>query len=179
MAAKRRTVATMLAAAMLSGTCGQASAFTAPSTTVLGPGNATMSFRAYAMGIIPLDGSFHRFHGTLAVAPDSPLACDIDLQVEVASLAMEDAGRTPEVLSADLLDAADYPLLAFRGRCAGDKVIGALTMHGQTHPLTLRLERDHDAYTAVGPVRRADWGVVGRPMTAGATVRIRFSTRLP
>lgn len=176
--AKRSLVATLVGAALFGG-CGQAGAFGVPSTTAIGPGNATVSFRAYAMGIVPLDGTFRSFRGTLAVTAASPLACAIDLQVEVASLAMEDAERTPEVLSADLLDAARYPLLAYRGRCAGDTVVGLLTMHGQTHPLTLRLDRDQDAYAAVGPVRRADWGVVGRPMTAGATVRIRFSTRLP
>ena len=179
MAAKRNVIAGMLSLAMLPGLGSQAGALTAPSLTVIEPGSSKVSFRAYAMGIIPLDGAFQRFHGSVAVAATAPLACAIDVQVEVASLAMEDAGRTPDVLSADLLDAADYPLLAYRGQCAGDKVVGALTMHGQTHPLTLRLDHDHDAYTASAPVRRADWGVVGRPMTAGATVRIRFSTRLP
>ncbi len=179
MAAKRSAVAAMLSAIMLPGLCNPASALTAPSVTRVEPSTSTVTFRAYAMGIVPLDGAFQRFHGSVAITAAAPLACDIDVQVEVASLAMEDAGRTPDVLSADLLDAAHYPLLAYRGQCVGNKVVGTLTMHGQTHPLTLRVEHDRDVYTASAPVRRADWGVVGRPMTAGATVRIRFSTRLP
>ena len=179
MAAKRNVIAAVLGASLAASSGSAASALTAPSLTPIDPGTATVTFRAYAMGIVPLDGAFQRFHGSVAVAAIAPLACDIDVQVEVASLAMEDAERTSDVLSADLLDAARYPLLAYRGRCVGDTVVGALTMHGQTHPLTLRLNHERDAYTASAPVRRADWGVVGRPMTAGATVRIRFSTRLP
>ena len=175
--AEKRCVA-MLGAALLTALCGTAGALTAPSLTTLGPANSQVSFRAYAMGIVPLDGAFGRFGGTLAVTGTAPPTCDIDVRVEVASLAMEDAGRTADVLSPDLLDAARYPLLAYRGACAGDQVVGTLTMHGQTHPLTLRLQHDGNSYTASGPVRRADWGIVGRPMTAGATVRIRFTTHL-
>ena len=179
MAVKRNVIAATLGAAVLAGSSLPAGALTAPSLTPIDPATSTVTFRAYAMGIIPLDGAFHRFHGSVAIATATPLACDIDVQVDVASLAMEDAGRTQDVLSADLLDAARYPVLAFRGRCAGDRLVGALTMHGQTHPLTLRIDHEGGVYTATAPVRRADWGVVGRPMTAGATVRIRFSTRLP
>ncbi len=176
MATRRNVIAALLGATL---SAGPAEALTAPSLTAIDPATSTVTFRAYAMGIVPLDGAFRRFHGSVAIAGTAPMACEIDVQVEVASLAMEDAGRTPDVLSADLLDAAQYPVLAYRGRCAGDKMVGALTMHGQTHPLTLRIDHDHGVYTASAPVRRADWGVVGRPMTAGATVRIRFSTRLP
>lgn len=179
MGASRNVIAATLGAIAWAGWGGPAGALTAPSLTAINPATSTVTFRAYAMGVIPLDGAFQRFHGSVAITAAAPLACDIDVQVEVASLVMEDAGRTPDVLSAELLDAGHFPVLAYRGRCAGDKISGLLTMHGQTHPLTLRIDHDRDVYTATAPVRRADWGVVGRPMTAGATVRIRFSTRLP
>jgi len=150
-----------------------------PTTLALQPNGSTVAFRAYAMGFIPLDGTFQRFQGTLTIAPTQPQVCHIDVQVEVASLAMDDPGRVAEVLSPSLLDAAHYPVLAYHGDCAGETVVGALTMHGETHPLTLRVQRNGKLYSASAQVTRANWGVTGRPLTAGATVRIRFTTHLP
>ena len=36
-----------------------------------------------------------------------------------------------------MMDAAQFPELAFHGACHGNEVVGDLTMHGQTHPVTL------------------------------------------
>ena len=150
-----------------------------PTPLALQPNGSMVAFRAYAMGFIPLDGTFQRFQGTLTIMPSDPQVCHIDVQVEVASLAMDDPARVSDVLSPSLLDAAQYPMLAYHGDCAGQTVVGALTMHGETHPLTLRVQHNGKLYSASAQVTRADWGVRGRQMTAGATVRIRFTTQLP
>ena len=72
-----------------------------------------------------------------------------------------------------MMDVAQFPELAFHGACQGERVIGDLTMHGQTHPVTLDYTRSAGTIVATGRLRRADWGITGSPLTGGSTIRIR------
>lgn len=144
----------------------------------LDPANAEIGFRAYAFGIVPMDGAFSRFSGVLMIDPAAPAVCRVDVRVEVVSLHMPDPAIRDDVLSASLLDAADFPTLAFSGACRGDVIDGALTLHGVTRPLSLAIVNDPPRYVAQAALRRRDWGIAGRPLMAGATVRIRVSTTI-
>jgi len=145
-------------------------------TLPLDPAHAEVGFRAYALGAIPLDGTFSRFSGTLTFDPALPSHCRVDVRVEVASLEMSDPSVLADVLSPHLLDAAAFPTLAYSGACRGNVIDGALTMHGTTRPVRLAIATTPTRYSAEAAVRRRDWGIVGRPLLAGPTVRIRVST---
>jgi len=144
----------------------------------LAPATGVVGFRAYGMGLLPLDGQFTRFQGTLFIDPGRHDVCRVALRVEVASLAMSTDSLRDDVLGPDFLDSARYPVLSYDGTCGADGLDGALTMHGVTRPFTLALEWDKGDVVAVGRLRRADWGMTAMPVLGGSTVRITVSVHL-
>ncbi|MBC7799494.1 MAG: YceI family protein [Gemmatimonadaceae bacterium] len=150
-----------------------------PRTLTLAPSSAQIGFRAYGMGIIPIDGSFARFSGTLLLDDTNPAACRIDIRADAASLQMGDPAMTADALGPDLLDVAKYPAFAFQGDCRAGRLDGTLLLHGVTRPLSLDIGTERGAWVATGRMRRADWGMGARPLLAGPEVRIRFTAALP
>jgi polyisoprenoid-binding protein YceI len=148
----------------------------APRSLPLDPEHAEVAFRAYALGVMPIDGRFTRFRGELIVDPAEPGRCRVALTVEVASLQMQDEAMRDDTLSSNLLDAAAFPSFAYSGECSANGIAGSLTLHGVTHRLSLRVTHERESFIAQAMLRRADWGITGRPLLAGATVRIRVST---
>jgi polyisoprenoid-binding protein YceI len=150
----------------------------APQRIEIAPPASEVAFRAYKLGLLPIDGKFTRFDGWLSFDPDDRTSCRVDLRVEVASLRTDD----PEVLSVvtgpDFMDADNFPLLQFVGRCTGGELGGMLTMHGATHHCSLSLDWRPNEVIAQGHIVRADWGISAMPLLAGKTVRIRVSVPL-
>ena len=151
----------------------------ADTSVVLSPESSTVAFRAYGLGLLPLDGKFARFQGRLTYDPDAPTHCSVALQADVTSLAITPALFHETVLGPDFLDAVRFPTLAYDGTCAPEGLTGQLTMHGVTRPFTLTLDRKPDLITAVGVLLRAAWGMTARPVLGGATVRITVVVPLP
>ncbi len=143
------------------------------------PGRSTVAFRAYGLGLLPLDGQFTRFHGWFSYDPGTPSHCSVTLQADVGSLAMTSATVGETVLGPDFLDAARFPVLAYDGACDAEGLTGQLAMHGVTRLFALTLDWEPDAVTAVGRLRRADWGMTARPLLGGFTVRITVTVPLP
>lgn len=150
-----------------------------PRELPLAPGSAEVSFRAYGLGFLPIDGRFTRWAGTLALDASAPGACWIDLRAETASLQMPAADMTADAQGPDLLDVARHPLFEYAGRCNGSQLEGTLLLHGVRRPLVLQVTRDARRWSASGMMRRADWGMGARPNLAGPEVRIRFTVALP
>lgn len=150
-----------------------------PRRLPLDPAHAAIGFRAYAFGLVPVEGSFTRFQGELLLDPADAGQCRVEVAVEVASLRMADSGMQQDVLSPQLLDAERFPTLGYRGACDGQGIAGLLTLHGVTRPLPLTVLRDGPAYTAQAVVNRFAWGIAGRRFLAGPTIRIRVSTAIP
>jgi polyisoprenoid-binding protein YceI len=150
-----------------------------PAHITLQPATTRILFRAYALGLLPVDGAFTRFTGTLTLDDAPARDCRIAVRVEVASLRMDDANIRADVLSANLLDAARFPELAFDGSCRADTIVGTLALHGVTRPVTLAVTRRNGEVEAQATLRRSDWGITGRPVLAGRTVRLRVAVRLP
>jgi polyisoprenoid-binding protein YceI len=145
----------------------------------LDPTHATVGFRAYALGLAPVDGAFAHFKGVLSIDPAQPTDCRVDVTVDVDSLQMNDRDIRDDVLAADMLDARDFQTLRYQGACQGGGIAGQLTMHGVTRTLFLAARRDGDRYSAQASLRRSEWGITGRPLLAGQTIRIRVSTVVP
>lgn len=145
----------------------------------LRPPATTIAFRAYGLGLFPLDGNFTRFEGSLTYDPQDRGRCRVHLLVEVASLVMSPISLRDELLGPEFMDAGRYPSLRFDGTCQGEAVGGDLTLHGVTRPFALDLDWSANALTAQGRLRRAAWGMTARPLTGGSTVRITVETPLP
>jgi polyisoprenoid-binding protein YceI len=139
----------------------------------LQPPASAVELRAYGFGLIPFDGRFTRFHGWMRYDPSNTGVCEVMLQIEAASLVMSNEAIRDQILGPGMMDAAQFPEVAFRGTCRGDQAIGELTMHGQTHPVTLDYTRASGTVVATGRLRRADWGITGNSLTGGSIIRIR------
>jgi polyisoprenoid-binding protein YceI len=150
----------------------------APRQLEISPHSSEVAFRAYKLGLLPIDGQFTRFAGWLSLERETPASCRVELRVEVASLKTEDPSMAQVVTGPELMDAARFPFLWFVGRCQGQNIGGELAMHGLKRPCELSLEWRPDAVIAEGHIVRADWGISAMPLLAGKTVRIRVSVPL-
>ena len=143
------------------------------------PPASTVELRSYGFGLLPLDGKFTRFHGWMRYDPANPGACQVVLEIEAGSLAMSNEAIRERSIGPEGMDVARFPDLAFHGACEGKTIIGALTMHGQTHPFTLDYVRSPGAIVATGRLKKTDWGITGSPILGGSTVRIQITTPNP
>ena len=165
--------------ALLAAICAAISPAHAVETRVeLAPGPSAVSFRAYGLGVFPLDAQFTRFHGWLTYDPANHADCRVALSVDVASMTASSPTFVPHILGPEFLDAARYPTLTFEGACDAAGLDGQLAMHGVTRPLVLSLDWARASLTALGRLQRADWGMTAAPMLAGPTVRIEVSAHL-
>ncbi len=146
---------------------------------VLAPPGTQASFTTYAMGLWPMEGHFDRFTGDIAVDPAHAESCAVSIDIDVASLQMADPVRARLAIGPKLLDQPDFPLLAYRGTCAGGRAAGLLTMHGVTLPLQLTTRRNGQVITAIGSLRRGDFGIDGLPGMIGRTIKLSFVVQLP
>jgi polyisoprenoid-binding protein YceI len=149
-----------------------------PQRIEIAPSASEIGFRAYKLGLLPIDGKFTRFAGWLTFDPGDRTSCRVELRVEVASLQTDDPSVLPVVTGPDFMDTANFPLLQFAGRCTGREISGMLAMHGVSHNCSLSLDWRPDEVVAEGHIVRADWGISAMPLLAGKTVRIRVSVPL-
>lgn len=152
----------------------------APAELPLTPATTEVSTRVWGIGLLPVDGTFREFSGTMAYSRPDFAQCDVTLSIQATSLAMADPERRDEFLSPDFLDAERFPALSYRGSCSGsDKIEGTLAMRGVSHALPLKLEHTDHRLTAEGDLDRRVWGMTAKPLMVGRTVRIRVIVRLP
>ncbi|HEY7580473.1 MAG TPA: YceI family protein [Acetobacteraceae bacterium] len=144
----------------------------------ISPPASEVAFRAYKLGVLPIDGRFTRFDGWLTLDPEDKASCRVELRVEVASLQIDDPAVLPVVTGPQFMDAASFPVLRFVGNCRGPDVDGLLAMHGVSRPCTFSLDWRPDALIAEGRIIRSDWGISAMPLLAGKTVRIRVAVPL-
>jgi polyisoprenoid-binding protein YceI len=137
-----------------------------------------VAFRAYGMGLLPIDATFSRFEGALTYDPDNRAACQVELHVQVASLTTDDQSMRNTITGPDFMDAASFPMLVYTGACQGDGLSGTLAMHGVTRPFTLALDWQQGRVVAEGRLVRAEWGMTAMPLMGGRTVRIRVTVPL-
>jgi polyisoprenoid-binding protein YceI len=163
--------------AVLLATAGTA-ATAAPRRIEISPPASLVAFRAYKLGLLPIDGRFTRFDGWLTLDLDDKASCRVELRVEVASLETDDPAMLPVVTGPQFMDAASFPVLRFVGNCRGPGIAGLLAMHGVSRPCEFSLDWRPDTLIAEGRIIRSDWGISAMPLLAGKTVRIRVAVPL-
>src|ERR1043165_5983308 len=95
-------------------------------------------------GFTQKHGSFRKLDATLQYDAQQPEKSQVVVTVDTASLDTGDSGRDQDVKGEKFLDVAKYPEMRFEstkvtpGPNQTLLVEGKLTLHGVTHPLTLR-----------------------------------------
>src|SRR5437870_6778776 len=121
-------------------------------------------------------GEFHRFSGTIEVDRDHPERSSVTARISVGSIDTKIQKRDHHLLSSEFFDAAKFPEITFKSRSvkrtgenSGD-IIGDLTMHAVTKPMTLHVKLatslSGDALPArtrwvvtTDPINRKDFGL--------------------
>jgi polyisoprenoid-binding protein YceI len=107
------------------------------------PGHTAAEFRVRHMMVTWVRGHFKDVHGSLEFDPDDPQGLSVEATIKTAGLWTGEPQRDEHLRSADFLDAARFPTIAFRSVGvervgAGDyKLTGELTVRGVTRTVLL------------------------------------------
>lgn len=108
--------------------------------------HAFIQFKISHLGYSYILGTFDDFTGSFSYDPENPEDSSANVTVDVTSLDTAHAERDKHILSADFLNASEYPQATFKstgfettGEGEGE-LSGELTLHGQTQPITFDVE---------------------------------------
>ena len=143
-------------------------------TWTVDPSHSSVEFRIKHMMISTVRGHFGEFEGTIEAAPEYRDS-KVHGTIQAASIDTNETRRDEHLRSADFFDVENHPTIEFDStrvehKDRGDyRVTGDLTMHGETHPVTLditvhgvtRDAQGHDrvGLEARGTLNRSDFGL--------------------
>lgn len=144
-------------------------------TWTLDPARTTVTFHTKAMWVLKVKGTVRATEGSGTVGADGTVGGTLVL--DAASVDTGNKKRDDHLRTAEFFDVATYPTMTFTvsgatPQASGQvQVDGELTIHGQTHPLTLLADVDAAATTATvraeTDIDRSEWGVSWAKMGAG------------
>ena len=127
---------------LVTGPCGAATA--APIVYEMDPAHTFPSFEADHMGISLWRGKFNKAAGQL-VLDRAASTGTVEVTIEIDSVDLGLDSMHEQAVSPAFFDAAKYPVAIYRGTLvdfvdgAPTRVFGALTLHGITQPLDLKI----------------------------------------
>ncbi len=167
----RHLIQTLATLALLAGT----TAYAQRVPYTIDPAHSTVDFGIKHMAISTVHGQFTVKDGTVDLdannLPDSSVLATID----VASVSTGNAQRDGHLKSPDFFDSAKFPTAMFKSTKIsqtgnGFDVLGDLTLHGVTKPVTLHMEapskeqigmdkKAHRGFSATTTIHRQDLGL--------------------
>jgi polyisoprenoid-binding protein YceI len=137
--------------------------------------HSDVNFSVRHMVFAKVRGHFTKWTAELAFDPTNPSRSSISVSIETASIDTREPQRDAHLKSADFLDADKFPTIAYKSRSVerkGEKkyaVVGDLTIHGVTKPVTLEVEElgggkdpwgnDRLGFAAKTTIDRGDFGL--------------------
>jgi polyisoprenoid-binding protein YceI len=108
-------------------------------------GHSAIHFWVRHMVISKVHGRFARWSGTLALDAADLTRSSVDVRIDAASIDTQVADRDAHLESADFLDVAAHPEIAFRSKRieragAGYRVVGELSLRGVVREVALDVE---------------------------------------
>jgi len=148
----------------------------AAATYAIDPGHTNVGFKVKHMMVSNVRGSFGEVTGTVEYDAAKPEATKVQAVVKAASIKTGDAKRDEHLVAPDFFDAVKFPEIKFSSTSvknvsdAGFDVVGDLTMHGVTKPITFRFTKPSaeakdpwgntkSGFTATSKINRQEWGV--------------------
>ena len=165
------TSAAVFAAALLAGS----PALAQHVTYAIDPAHSQVDFGIKHMGISTVHGRFAIKEGTVDLDPQNLTDSAVMATIDVTSVDTGVTARDGHLRSPDFFDTAKFPTATFKSTKiakAGDgyDVVGDLTLHGVTKPVTLHMEAPskeqigmdkmpHRGFTATTTLHRKDFGL--------------------
>ena len=149
------------------------------------PTHSHASFAVRVLSVSTTRGRFHALRGHLHIDEQNPANSWVDAEVDAASIDTHNKLRDAHLRSAAFFAVKQYPTITFQSthvehvKGQGYKVIGNLSLHGVTKPITFdvayrgqsTLMGARTGLTAKATINRNDFGV-GR----GAAVQLAASS---
>ena len=111
-------------------------------------------------------GKFTRFSGKIEIDRDHPENSSVTAQIDVRSIDTRIKKRDDHLRSAEFFNVEKFPQMTFKSRSvkrtgseSGD-IVGDLTMHGVTKPITLHVK----LLTPISDTSRTRWSVTTDPI---------------
>ena len=173
-------------------------AVAAPQTYELDPSHTYPSFEADHMGLSLWRGKFNRSAGSVVLDREAGKG-RVEVQIDLDSIDYGQDELSAWARGKEFFDTAKFSKAVYRGELKGFKdgkpteVVGELTMHGVTRPVTLRInafnckphpmfKRDWCGADAVGTFNREEFGLVAGKdwgFDMNVTLRIQAEAVLP
>jgi polyisoprenoid-binding protein YceI len=115
-------------------------------TYEIDPAHAAAHFAVRHMMVSTVRGEFGKVTGTITIDDKDLSHSSIDATIDVTTIDTRQSKRDEDLKSPNFFDAAKYPNMTFKSTSIKKKgtdnytVVGDLTMHGVTKPVTLTVE---------------------------------------
>ncbi len=163
-------------------------------TWVIDPMHSEVQFKVKHLMVSTVTGLFSQFEGTLEMVGDDFEDAKITFSADIASISTGNQQRDAHLKSADFFDAEQFPKLTFTSthmKKNGDDIyelVGDLTMHGVTKPVTLKAEyggqmqdfygQTKAGFEVAGTLKRKDFGLTWDGVTEAGGVVVSDDVRL-
>src|SRR3974377_2197341 len=132
------------------------------------PAHSTAQFTVRHLGISNVTGNFTKVSGSVALNDKDITQSQVSASIDVSSVDTRVEMRDKDLKSPNFFDVEKYPTIEFKSKRVGNsggklQLIGALTIHGTTHEVTL----DVDGPT---PEISDPWGNTRRGFSATTTI---------
>jgi polyisoprenoid-binding protein YceI len=161
--ATARRLQLCIAALLIIGLCAVASA---KESYKFDPSGSTIGFSVHQF-LGTTRGKFTNFSGRIEIDREHPENSSVTAQIDVRSIDTRIKRRDDHLRSAEFFNVEKFPYITFKSRSvkrtapqSGD-IVGDLTMHGLTKPITLRVK----LLTPMNETARTRWSVTTDPIT--------------
>lgn len=168
-----------------------AAAAAKPETWSVDPVHSFAQFTAKHFGIVPVVGTIPIIDASVQLDPGSQIPVAVSADLDPAKVDTHDGMRDGDLRSPHFFDVASDPKMHFVStKVSGTDpkhftITGDLTMHGQTHPVTLNAQvvgsgktpGGHSviAYSATATIQRSDWGMTYGPVIVANGIDITLN----
>lgn len=166
--------------------CFAAPAHAADVTWMADPGHSVASFSVRHLGFTKVNGSILVGQAKIIAPEGSNIPTSLSATLPAASIDTRNPDRDGDLKGPDWLDVTKYPTITFAstkvvpGDNSNFQIVGDLTLHGVTKPVTLAAHLDgttvdgrghHRAsYSATTTIDRRDFGLLWANATPGGTL---------
>lgn len=120
---------------------------TGTTTYAIDASHSQVGFSVKHMMFSTVRGSFRGVEGKIVVDAGNPANSTVDVTIDASTVTTGDVKRDEHLRSADFFDVAVFPTLTFKSNSVDMRsddeftLSGELTMHGVTHPVTIKAEQ--------------------------------------
>lgn len=167
-------------------------AFATPHTYTMDPGHTQVMFTWSHFGFSNPTANFNTVKGTLTYDPAHPSHSSVQVSMPVSSIDTHVPALDEHLKSDDFFNAKKYPMVTFKSTkvtpAGAHKltVVGNLTVHGKTHPVTLHAtlnkmgmqpmeKKPAIGFSATGTLKRSWFGVDKYVPMVSDTIHLRIT----